>query len=299
MKLLITGSNGFIGINVCNYLKQKGHYVIGMGRKLKSLAQVDEYVCCDIRDEKLMHLCDDFDGIDAVIHLAADMRKDPYTIDVVTTNCGGTERLLQFCRQKGISVFLQLSSLPVIGKPLQHPITEEHPLDPYTTYHVTKVAEEMLAQFATKAYGIRTASFRISAPVGMGVNSNTIFPTFVRNAIEGKQLVLLGKGTRKQTYVHVNDIALALELALTKPAQGVYNLASNNCLSNYELATKCITLTNSKSKIVFSDKEDSADNDVWDVSLEKLYRDTGYEPKINIDEAIIEYIQYIKQMKGN
>ena len=97
--------------------------------------------------DQLLHICDDNNlfNIDAVIHLAADMRKDPHTIEVVTTNCGGTERLLQLCRKQGISVFVQLSSLPVIGRPKEHPITEKHPLDPCTTYHVTKVAEEMLA----------------------------------------------------------------------------------------------------------------------------------------------------------
>lgn len=300
MKILVTGSNGFIGSNVCKYLKKHDHHVIGMGRHAESLTSVDGYISCDMGDTAFLDICgkrQELSGLDAVFHLAADMRKDPHTVEVVTTNCGGTERLIQLCRQKNIPVFLQLSSLPVIGKPIEHPITENHPLDPYTAYHVTKVAEEMLAQFATKAYGIRTASFRISAPVGIGVNPHTIFPTFVRNAVAGQDIVLSGKGTRQQTYVHVDDIARALELSLHKPARGVYNLAGNERFSNHELAKKIIDITGSRSNIVFSGQEDDMDDYVWDVSLEKLCRDTGYRPKITMEQAIEEYADYIKTSK--
>lgn len=298
MKLLVTGSNGFIGSAVCDYMRSHGHYVIGMGRGETSKPKVDAYVQCDMGDDCLMHICDDreeLQEIDAVIHLAADMRKDPYTVNVVTTNCGGTERLLQLCRQQNIPVFLQLSSLPVIGKPIEHPITESHPLDPYTTYHVTKVAEEMLAQFATKAYGIRTASFRISAPVGIGVNPNTIFPTFVRRALAGEDIVLSGKGTREQTYVHVDDIAQVLEKSLHTQAQGVYNLGSYNRISNVDLAELIIKTTDSTSKVTFSGQDDHMDDYIWDVSLEKLIRDTGYEPKVCLEEAIREYADYLRK----
>lgn len=298
MNIIVTGSNGFIGKHVCGYLKEKGCYIVGVGRHEGSLAKVDEYVCCDLSSDDAKKICMNtaVKKIDAIIHLAADMRHEPYTVDVVTTNCGGTQRLLEMCEENGIPIFLQLSSLPVIGKPNEHPITENHSLKPPTVYHVTKHTQEMLAEYANYTFGLRTASFRISAPVGIGMNPKTIFPVFVNKALNSEDIVLSGKGTRKQTYIHVRDIAQALYKALNSNAQGVYNLSSNNLLSNYELAVKCKEVLKSNSHILISGKDDYMDDYVWDVSLERISRDTGYKPEVDIETAINELADYIKKI---
>lgn len=298
MNVLITGSNGFIGGHVSKYLKDKGEYIIGLGRKKKSISEVDEYICCDIDSQGLDQImdCVKVKKIDAIIHLAADMRREPYNIEVVRNNCVGTQRLLEFSEKNHVGVFLQLSSLPVIGKPEEHPITEMHILKPPTVYHVTKVAEELLANYADYMHGIRTASFRISAPVGPGVNPKTIFPTFVMNAKNGKDLVLSGTGSRIQTYIHVRDIAKALYLALnSEKAHGVYNLSSYNKISNEELAKLCVKLLDSSSDIIFNGGVDNMDDYVWDVSLSHIKEDLKYEPEVSIEEAILEYSSYLDE----
>lgn len=107
MKVLITGSNGFIGGHVCKYLKEKGEYVIGLGRREKSVPEVDEYICCDMDSEAIDGIMASVkvDKIDAIIHLAADMRKEPYNVEVVAHNCVGTQRLLEFAEREHIGVF--------------------------------------------------------------------------------------------------------------------------------------------------------------------------------------------------
>ena len=197
-------------------------------------------------------------------------------------------RLLELCEEKRIGVFVQLSSLPVIGSPVQHPVTEEHPLKPPTVYHVTKHTQELLANYASYTFGLRTVSLRICSPVGYGVNPKTIFPVFVRKAMAGESITLFGQGTRKQTYIHVKDIAKAIELCILSEAQGVYNLASYNLISNRELAEKCVALLHSDSEIVYSGDVDPMEGLCWDVSIEKLKKDTGFEPEVTIDEAILD-----------
>jgi len=294
--ILITGSNGFIGSHVAEYFRQRGWFTIGLGRKDAPVAEVDQYCQCDLATNDIFGIFDrcQIDRLDAVVHLAADMRHEPDTVDVVLNNCGGTQRLLEMCRERAVGVFVQLSSLPVIGRPVRHPIEEDHPLKPPTVYHVTKLTQEMLAEYARYTFGLRTMSFRISAPVGTGMNPKTIFPTFVRNTMNGTDITLLGKGTRRQTYVHVRDISQAILKGIESDVYGVFNLASDNCLSNYELACRCCDLLHSKSRILFSDREDPADEFVWDVSLKKIRESIGYEPEVGIDEAILEYAESLR-----
>ena len=77
----------------------------------------------------------------------------------------------------------------------------------------------------------------------------------------GNDLILLGRGTREQTYIHAEDIARAIELTIHSNAQGVYNLSSNERLSNLALARKCVEETSSSSKIIFSGQTDAADSE--------------------------------------
>lgn len=301
MNILVTGSNGFIGNHVCRYLKKQGNYVVGLGRRERSACQVDEYICCDMDTKEIEHIYDYLrvEKLDAVVHLAADMRKEPYGIEIVSHNCVGTQRIIELCEEKGVKVLVQLSSLPVIGKPMEHPITENHPLQPPTVYHATKIMEELLANYADYKHGLRTVSFRISAPVGPGMNQNTIFPTFVKRALKGDEMILSGKGSRKQTYIHVEDISQAIFLSIQREnAHGIYNLSSYNCLSNKELAEKCIEILHSGSKLTFSNETDDMDDYIWDVSLERIQRDLGYEPQITIEKAIREYAQYVQLNDG-
>lgn len=298
MNILVTGSNGFIGSNVCGYLKKQGCHVVGLdlGETRAAHSDVDEYIQCDLSSEKTAHIFDGFQA-DAVVHLAADMRHDSpeSEIEVVYHNCVGMQRLLGACEAHHVPVLVQLSSLPVIGRPAQHPITEEHPIKPPTVYHATKHMQEVLANYASYTHGLRTVSYRISAPVGVGMNQRTIFPIFVRRALMGEDIVLYGSGSREQTYVHVDDIAQAIYKAiLSEKAQGVYNLGSHNRLSNAELAEKCVKVLNSSSRIVYNGQEDPQDSDVWDVSLERVQRDTGYEPAVPIEYAIEEQARVLK-----
>ena len=288
VNVLVTGSNGFIGHHTVDFFKNKGMRVIGLGRNDESKAKTDAYYCCDMSSPEVEKVFQN-EAIDAVIHLAADMRKEPYTTEVIMHNCVGTERILKLCTKHNVHVFTELSSLPVIGAPIEHPITEKHPIRPYTVYHCTKVMEELLAEYATDTYGLRTSSFRISAPIGIGMNPKTIFSVFTENAVKNKPIVLRGQGGRKQTYIHVDDISQALYLAIISDcAQGVYNLASYNLISNKELAEKIVRVTDSQSRIVHSGEPDREENRVWDVCIDKIKEELGYEPTISLEYAIEE-----------
>lgn len=301
--VLITGSNGFIGKYVAEHFKEHDWYVIGLGRKEHATDPkcVHRYIQCQLGTEKTPTVLKDMvhgQNIDAIVHLAADMRKGSNEVDVIAANCVGLQQLLDFAKNAKIQTFLQLSSLPVIGSPKFHPITEDHPTNPQTIYHITKCMDEQLLQFAMDHSTFRTAWFRISSPLGIGMNEQTIFPTFVRQALANEPICILGKGLRKQNYIYVKDITKILYQAVIIPeVKGCYNLTGDLLLSNLQLAQKCISRTGSFSQIQFVGKEDPEENNVWDASLKRLNRDFINLPKTTMDEIIQEYATYVLDKK--
>ena len=84
----------------------------------------------------------------------------------------------------------------------------------------------------------------------------------------------------------VRDLAIAVETCLTRHASGVYNVASAESISNYELARPCVDELHSSSKIDFSGKPDPEEGTRWDVSISKAHRDFGYSPQFTIRDSI-------------
>lgn len=296
MKILITGSNGYIGSHACRMFGES-NYVIGVGRKEKSDAVTNKYICCDFAmdnvKEKLTGVFEE--GIDVVLHLAADNRREPYGVDVVKSNCIGTQSLLELAEEYKIKTFTQLSSIPVIGSPKEVPITVTHSLEPPTIYHATKCFQELLADYAYRKTGLRCVSIRIPSPMGIGVNPRYIFPTFIRQAMNGEDIKIYGEGSRKQTYVHVSDICRALEQAIESDAQGVYLLGSQHLISNYDLAQKVIEVLKSKSRIVFTGQTDVYEGQCWEIDYSPLQSDIGYSPRVGLEEMILEYSEFLKK----
>ena len=114
--------------------------------------------------------------------------------------------------------------------------------------------------------GRRAASLRLTSPSGPGTPENRILSVFVSRAVAGTPLQVLGQGTRKQNYVDVRDVAVAVETCLTKQASGIYNIAAAESISNYELAQTCIDELRSSSSVDFVGRPDPEEGTVWDVS---------------------------------
>ena len=178
-----------------------------------------------------------------------------------------------------------LSSLPVIGVPKFLPITEEHSTLPLTAYHASKLFGEQLVRLA-EAHGVMGSSLRLTAPVGPRMPINRLLAVLVNRALNNAPLELSGFGSRKQNYIDVRDIARASELCLKNNTSGVFNIAAATCISNLELARRCIARCNSTSNVIFSGCTDPEEGFLWDVSIEKAKNEFGFIPQFDIDDAI-------------
>jgi nucleoside-diphosphate-sugar epimerase len=193
--------------------------------------------------------------------------------------------MLELARRWEVASFVFLSSLPVIGRPLQSPITERHPVDPPSAYHASKLYGERLLELARHG-GTPAITLRLSAPVGPGMPDGRIMSVFVRRALAGDPLELSGQGTRAQDYVDVRDVAAAVTASLEKQAEGLLNVASGRCVSNLELARRCVGLLGSTSEVRFTGISDPDEGVRWEVSIQAAREQIGYVPECELEDSI-------------
>ncbi len=286
MRVLVTGATGQVGRAIAAHLMDQSYHVAGVSRHFRPVPRLSQHVeVCLGSENAVDSISQALQPCEAIVHAAASLSHDKYDRSVSLTNCLGTQQIINLANLWGTSQLVYISSIQVVGSPLHHPITEDHPTQPITAYHASKLYGEHLTRLA-EVNGCRSASLRLTSPSGPGTPEKRILSVFVNRAAAGTSLQVLGQGTRKQSYVDVRDVALAVEACLTKHASGVYNIAAAESISNYELAQTCIDELRSSSSIAFVGKPDPEEGTVWDVSVSKAARDLGYRPRFNIRESI-------------
>lgn len=283
MKILVTGSTGFLGGAICRFLYREGHTVIGLGRRLTGPVEVSNYLSGNLLEDTFSDTVVQTIGrADVVVHAAACISYDPQMeYRLIMTNVIGTQKTAALAKRLGAKQIIFLSSIPVIGKPLLHPVTEDHPLHPETAYHISKLAAEQLLQVGD----LPAMILRVPAPVGIGMNPRSILPVLVSRCLEGKSLQIYGQGSRIQAYLAAEDVARAVELALQHGGSGLF-LLSGEQISNMDLARLCREVTGSASPIILGTVPDPHDGETWDISGEKAAAELGFVPQISLRSVI-------------
>lgn len=278
MKILVTGGGGHVGGAVKHRLESDGDEVVSVSR--------DGEVRVDLAGPGVAEkLADSVRKCDAIVHCAAVISKSLTDRDVSLVNGAGTQEIIRAAGMLGVKRIIYISSLPIIGVPVRLPVDEEHPVNPPTAYHASKLFGEHLMRLSCSA-SLSTASLRITSPVGPGTPRGRIFSEFVWKARKSEPLVLAGGGGRRQNYVDVRDVAAAVALSIRSDARGVFNVAGAASISNLELARACVSALHSSSSISFSGALDAEENVVWEVSIEKARAAFGYAPSCSVADSI-------------
>lgn len=276
MRILLTGATGFVGTALLAALGS-AHDVVPAARSVDGSRGVRlDLADPDACDAALSALA----PCDIIVHAAAHITMTPFDPDVVRVNALGAQTIARWAEAWDAAV-IYLSSIQVIGTPRQHPITEDHPTHPRTTYHAAKLFGEYVLLNTARA-----CALRLTAPVGPTMPANRILSVFARRAAAGEPLVLAGEGGRRQDYVHVDDIADAVTRCIAHRPTGVFNLGAGVSVSNRELAERCIALTGSRSQITFSGQPDPEEANHWDVRIDKARAAFGYAPRSDLDTLI-------------
>jgi nucleoside-diphosphate-sugar epimerase len=243
MRVLVTGSHGYIGTILVPMLIEKGHEVVGLdtdyyGRCTFTGTVPDvKTINMDVRDVE-KH---DVEGFDAIIHLAG-LSNDPLgdyrpqlTEDI---NEKASIRLAQIAKKVGVKRFLFASSCSNYGAAGDDFLTEEASFNPVTPYGISKVKVELaVAKMADKNF---SPTF-IRASTAYGVSPRLRFDLVTNNltawAFTTGRVYLKSDGSPWRPIVHIEDISRAYIAALQAPLETVHNEAFNvgTTTENYQV----------------------------------------------------------------
>jgi nucleoside-diphosphate-sugar epimerase len=230
MRILLTGSEGYIGTVLAPYLMARGHEVVGLdagfhrvGWLYNGVSRSPAWSLRDVREITL----EDVSGFDAVAHLG-ELSNDPLgQIDPAMTyriNHEGSVRLAALARDAGVRRFVYMSSCSVYGAAGDGYSTEDSPTDPLTAYAKCKVLVErdvsLLASDDFSPTFLRNATAYGASP---RMRFDLVVNDLAGHAWTERVIRMTSDGRPWRPFVHVLDISQAIACVLDAPRQDVHN----------------------------------------------------------------------------
>jgi dTDP-glucose 4,6-dehydratase len=222
-KVLVTGSEGFIGSHLVEHLVKKNYRVkafvlynslsnIGWLSSLdKNILNKIEIYFGDIRD--LKNLSKSFNGIEYVFHLAA-LIGIPYSYtspkSYIDTNIIGTYNILECCLNYKIKKLITTSTSEVYGSALKIPIDENHKLQAQSPYSASKIGADKLTESYIKSFGLKAIIVRPFNTYGPRQSTRAIIPTIITQALK-TNIIEIGSIYPKREFNYVLDVCSAFE----------------------------------------------------------------------------------------
>lgn len=297
-KILVTGSEGYIGSIMMPILIKEGFEAVGIdtcffseGNLTKEKFPDYKLIKKDIRDMVI----DDLRGFDAVIHLAA-LCNDPLgNIDENLTyeiNHKASVKLAELAKKAGVRRFIFSSSCSLYGAGQDKILTENDESNPQTPYGKAKIlVEQDLSKIADENFSpvfMRNAT-------AMGISPRMRFDIVVNNltgfAKTTSKIQILGDGTPWRPLVHVKDICNAFIAALKADKETIHNQAFNigDKKENYQIKTIAEKVKENyypQCEITIA-KKDAGDKRDYRISFEKLNNRLKFNSSVTLKDCII------------
>ncbi|MGH1481073.1 MAG: NAD-dependent epimerase [Geminicoccales bacterium] len=237
MKVLVTGTAGFIGSAVAKRLLERGDDVVGIDNlndyydvDLKQ-ARLDRLLSFDGFVDLRRHL-EDREAIDAafrefeperVIHLAAQAGVR-YSIEnphaYVDSNLIGFMNILQGCRERKVEHLVYASTSSVYGANKTMPFSVHDNVDhPLSLYAATKKANELMAHTYSHLYGLPTSGLRFFTVYGPWGRPDMALFLFTKAIIEGRPIKVFNHGHHKRDFTYIDDIVEGVIRVVDKTAE--------------------------------------------------------------------------------
>jgi dTDP-glucose 4,6-dehydratase len=303
---VVTGSAGFLGSHLTDYLLAKGHRVIGMDNFVTgAVANFDHlaghpdfrFIQQDVTEFIFLH-----DAVDYVWHFASPASPIDYLgVPIQTLKVGslGTHKALGLAKSKR-SRFLIASTSEIYGDPTVHPQTEEYwgnvnTIGPRGCYDEAKRFAEALTMAYHREHSVDTRIVRIFNTFGprMRMNDGRVVPAFVGQALAGKPITIFGKGTQTRSFCYCSDLIEGIYRLMMSDTNLPVNIGNPREMTMLQFAEAVLKVTGSKSKLIFKPlpQDDPKQRQPDITRARKLL---GWEPKVTLDEGLQKTIAHFR-----
>ncbi len=330
MKVLITGTAGFIGSNVAHYLLNRGDEVVG-------LDNLNDYYDVNLKKARLERLTsrkgftdirldlEDRDGIaklfkeeqpDKVIHLAAQAGVRYSLINphsYIDSNINGTTNILEGCRHTEVDHLVYASSSSVYGANTNMPFSVHDNVDhPVSLYAATKKSNELMAHTYSHLYQIPTTGLRFFTVYGPWGRPDMALFLFTKAILEGKPIDVFNYGKCRRDFTYIDDIVEGVIRTLDHTAMPnpdwssdnpdtgtsyapfrIYNIGNNSPveLSHFiEVIEDCIGKKAQKNMLPLQ----PGDVPETYANIDDLINDVGFKPATSIEDGIANFVSWYR-----
>jgi len=301
-KVLVTGGAGFIGSTLTRKLLDKDNRVTvlddlstGLKENLPKSNRL-KLIEGDLRDFNLVTKT--IRGHSYVIHLAA-QAFIPFSyqmpLQVAEVNALGSINIFKACSESKVKRLVHISSSEVYGSAQHVPMNEEHPLKPYSTYSVAKVAADLWAQTFFLEHKLPVVILRPFNTFGPRESLPYFIPEMIRQCLK-EPVVRVGNLETSRDFTYIEDTANAMIKALeTENIEGeIINIGTGKTHKMKEILALIKTETGTENKQVALDKNRLRPRDVETLVTDnsKARKLLGWTPKTTFEEGIQKTIQW-------
>jgi len=308
MKILVTGSSGFIGSHLTEYLVKKGYKVVAFDRynsnnhygwlENSKYKKKIEFILGDIRDydsvNKAMKNCN------CVMHLAA-LIGIPYSYlsptAYIKTNVEGTLNVLESAKNLKLKQVIVTSTSEVYGTAIKKKLQESDELKAQSPYAASKIGADQLSLSYYKSFGLPVKIIRPFNTFGPRQSARAVIPTILSQALNGNK-IKIGNLNATRDFLYVEDLCSAyVKVLRSKKLFGeVTNIGVDSEISIKNLIKKISKILGKKLVPIVENKRiRPKKSEVFRLKCNnsKIKKLTGWKPKYTIDKGLKEVISWI------
>jgi UDP-glucuronate 4-epimerase len=331
MKVLVTGSAGFIGSALSIKLLDRGDTVIGIDNhndyydpalKEARLARHEEHsnykhIRMNIQDRERMTKLFESEQFEGVVNLAAQAGVR-YSIEnplsYIDTNLVGFANILEGCRYNKVGHLVYASSSSIYGLNTKQPFsTHDEANHPVSLYAATKKANELMAHTYSHLYGLPTTGLRFFTVYGPYDRPDMALQKFARSIMSGKPIKVFNYGKHRRDFTYIDDIVEGILRILDRPASPninwdsskpdpatssapyrVYNIGNNNPV---ELMDYIEALEVSLGETAQKELLPLQPGDVPDTyaDVDDLVEKFSYKPRMSVKQGVENFVSWYKE----